>query len=279
MTAGTPLVSVVIPTYNRVALLAEAVRSVLAQTFTDFELIVVDDGSTDHTKAMVDGLADPRVRVISLPHSGLPGRARNAGITQARGRYVAFLDSDDLWDSTKLADQLAVLSNQPECRWCHTGGRCIDEVGAPHARWPMPRFALQGSIAELMLRRRAGVNSSSVLVERALLREVGAFDETFVFGEDYDLWVRLALRSPVACIRDPRVQRRIHSSQFIGSGWEQPVLRTLGKVARTAPSWRLRWLCATQAARVFGTYAWRQARTVLRRSLRRQTTPVPVERG
>lgn len=259
-----PLVSVVIPTYNRVAYLAEAVQSVIGQTYTDYELIIVDDGSTDDTAKMVKGIGDPRVHFLALPHSGLAARTRNAGIQRARGRYVAFLDSDDLWDATKLADQFAGLSGRPECRWSHTGGRCIDHAGAPHARWPMPRLASQGWIGELMLRRRVAVNTSSVLVERALLLEVGAFDETFVWGEDYDLWVRLALRSPVAAVADPRVQRRIHGNQLIGGGWERPVIRTLGKMARSAPSWRLRWLCMGEAVKVGALYGARRARTAVR---------------
>jgi glycosyltransferase involved in cell wall biosynthesis len=274
-----PLVSVVIPTYNRAALLAQAIDSVLAQTFADYEVIVVDDGSTDRTAAVVEAVADRRVSLISLPHSGLPARVRNAGIKRARGRYIAFLDSDDLWDPSKLDEQLAALAARPDCRWCHTGGRCIDEAGAPHPRWPMPRLASEGWIAEPLLRRRAGVNSSSVLVDGALLRDVGGFDETFVWGEDYDLWVRLALRSPIACVRDPRVQRRIHAIQFVGSGWEQPVLRTLGKTARSAPTWRLRALSAREALKVGAWYASRRARALLRGRSGRQTDALPAGRG
>jgi len=274
-----PLVSVVIPTYNRAALLAQAIDSVLAQTFADYEVIVVDDGSTDRTAAVVEAVADRRVSLISLPHSGLPARVRNAGIKRARGRYIAFLDSDDLWDPSKLDEQLAALAARPDCRWCHTGGRCIDEAGAPHPRWPMPRLASEGWIAEPLLRRRAGVNSSSVLVDGALLRDVGGFDETFVWGEDYDLWVRLALRSPIACVRDPRVQRRIHAIQFVGSGWEQPVLRTLAKTARSAPTWRLRALSAREALKVGALYASGRGRALLRRRFGRQTGALPAGRG
>lgn len=275
----TPLVSVVIPTFNRAALLAEAVASVLAQTFADYELIVVDDGSTDRTATMIKAVADPRVSLISLPHSGLPARVRNAGIARARARYVAFLDSDDLWDASKLDDQFAALTGRPECRWCHTGGRCIDEIGAPHARWPAPRLAAEGWIVEPLLRRRVGVNCSSVLVDSALLREAGGFDETFVWGEDYDLWVRLALRSPVACVPEPRVQRRIHASQFIGSGWEQPVMRTLRKTARSAAPWRLRLLSGTELIKVAALYASHRTRAVVRGWVRGQTAPIPVGRG
>jgi hypothetical protein len=140
----------------------------------------------------------------------------------------------------------------------------------------MPRLASEGWIAEPLLRRRAGVNSSSVLVDGALLREVGGFDETFVWGEDYDLWVRLALRSPIACVRDPRVQRRIHAVQFVGSGWERPVLRTLGKTVRSAPTWRLRALCASEALNVGALYVSAQVRGLLGRLKRLGTRSLPA---
>ena len=273
-----PLVSVVIPTYNRAAFLAEAVHSVLAQTFADFELIVVDDGSIDRTRAWVEGIADPRIKLIPLPHSGSPARTRNAGVRRGSGRYVAFLDSDDMWDSSKLADQLEALSERPNCLWCHTGGRCIDENGAPDPRWPEARMASEGWILEGLFQRQVGINTSSVLVDRALLLDVGGFDETFVRGEDYDLWVRLALRSPIACVRDARVGRRIHTtSQFVGTGRER--LRTLTRMARSAPSWRLRLLAARESVKGGALYVVWRARGLLRRILRRHTGPLPVARG
>lgn len=285
MTAGTPLVSVIIPTYNRVAFLAEAVRSVLAQTCTDHELIVVDDGSTDGTGAMLQAIGDPRVQLISLPHSGSPGRARNAGIGRARGRYVAFLDSDDLWDPSKLEDQLAALSGQPDCRWCNTGLRIVDETGAPHPRWRTHPAPPEGWIFEPLVRRQVGMSISTVLVERAFLLDVGGFDETFVWGEDYDLRVRLALRSPIACVRAPRVQHRIHADQFtrrsrplMGQAPQLLVLRTLVKTARSAPSWRVRSLALRESVKLGALYLSRRAGRLLLRILRRHG-PLPAARG
>ena len=259
---GTPLVSVIIPTYNRAAFLAEAVETVLAQTFTDYELLIVDDGSTDRTAAVVGGIADPRVNLISLPHSGSPARARNAGIARARGHWVAFLDSDDLWDSSKLDDQLAALTARPDCRWCLTAGRPVDETGAPILAGSKIRLPPEGWILEPLLRRRVGVNTSSMLVDRALLLEVGGFDETFLVHEDYDLKVRLALRSPVARVAEPRVRKRLHAGQFVG-GRGRPVLQTLSKIARSAPSWRLRSLAAREWFKVGALYLFRTARAAL----------------
>jgi len=282
---GTPLVSVVLPTYNRAPLLAEAVESVLTQTFADHELLVVDDGSTDHTPSMMAGLADHRVRLVSLPHSGVPARVRNIGVSRARGRWVAFLDSDDLWDATKLDDQLATLASRPECRWSHTGQRCVDEAGAPHAQWSMQWPAADGWIAEALIRRRDGVASSSVLADRAFLLEAGGFDETFVWGEDYDLWVRLALRSPIASVRGSRVRHRVHANQFTRGrrprvhAPQLVILRTLGKTARSAASWQVRALCLREAARLGARYLFLQARGALRRLGWRRTEPRPAVSG
>jgi glycosyltransferase involved in cell wall biosynthesis len=275
--AIAPLISVIIPTYNRAGLLVEAIGSVLIQTLADYELIVVDDGSTDETAGAVAGIGDPRIRLVAQAHHGLPARARNEGIERARGRYLAFLDSDNLWDATKLADQMAALGERPGWRWCHTGLRCIDMDGHPHPWQPTPRFAPEGWIAELLLRRREGVNSSSVVVERSFVLEVGGFDETFVWGEDYDLWVRLALRSPVACVREPRVRHRIHPEQFTRVPrrrmWQAPqvaILRTLARTARAAPSWRLRALCVSEALQLSARYAAMRVRGALGRLRRWQ---------
>src|SRR5687767_7703512 len=110
-----PLVSILIPTYNRLDYLREAVGSVLRQTYENWELIIVDDGSTDDTRAWVLSLAEPRIRLITIPHSGNLGLVRNRGIAEARGELIAFLDSDDAFEPHKLAAQTAALATHPEC--------------------------------------------------------------------------------------------------------------------------------------------------------------------
>jgi len=112
MNTVQPLVSVVIPAFNAVRFLTGSIPSVLAQTWTDFELIVVDDGSTDATAACVQAFDDPRIRLVSQTNRGLAG-ARNGGIREARGTYIAFLDADDLWHPEKLARHVAHLQSQP----------------------------------------------------------------------------------------------------------------------------------------------------------------------
>ena len=126
---GAPTVSVLIPTYDRLPLLKQAVASVQTQTFQDWELIVVDDGSTDGTAAWLRALNDPRVVVVSLEHSGDIAALRNRGIQEATGTYVAFLDSDDLWMPDKLRLQLETLEGKTDARWGYTAMRRMDREG------------------------------------------------------------------------------------------------------------------------------------------------------
>src|SRR5262245_28691418 len=135
-----PRVSVVVPTFDAEACLREAVRSVFGQTWPDWELIVVDDGSTDGTGAYLAALNHPRVRVISLPHCGNPARVRNAGLAAATGTLVAFLDADDRWLPRKLEMQVSDLVGHPPARWSYTDMSRIDAAGRaeplpPTVRW------------------------------------------------------------------------------------------------------------------------------------------------
>ena len=123
-----PLVSVVVPTYNAPALLRATLDSVFAQTFTDFEVVVIDDGSTDETPAMLSTIGDPRLRVVRQPNAGI-GHARNRGIDESRGTYVALLDHDDLWHPEKLATQVAFLREHPDCAGCCTMWERTDQPG------------------------------------------------------------------------------------------------------------------------------------------------------
>jgi teichuronic acid biosynthesis glycosyltransferase TuaG len=115
-----PAVSIILPTFNRTNYLRAAIDSVFAQTFADWEMIIVDDGSDDETKQFLRGTTDPRVRTIWLPHSGNPSLVRNTGIRSAGGRYLAFLDSDDIWIATKLEMQIAAMRERPDRRWSCT---------------------------------------------------------------------------------------------------------------------------------------------------------------
>lgn len=210
-----PSVSVVIPTYNRWPMVREAVDSVLAQTFGDFELIVVDDGSADGTAQKFAGYG-PRLKVLRQPGRGVAA-ARNLGVRSSLGKYVAFLDSDDLWQRRKLEAQVAFMTARPEVRICQTeeiwirGGRRIN----PKTRHRKPSGDIFRPSLELCL-----VSPSAVMMTRELFEQVGGFDEAFTVCEDYDLWLRIGLVTPVPLVAEPLVIKRGgHADQLSRSTW------------------------------------------------------------
>jgi glycosyltransferase involved in cell wall biosynthesis len=211
-----PLVSVILPTFNRLEFLHSAVDSVFSQTFTDWELIIADDGSEQQTQEYLRGLqSPPRVQLIQLRHSGNPGAVRNAALRAAAGQYVAFLDSDDVWMPTKLERQLAALRARPNCRWGYTGYIRVDESGRTRA-YPGTKqwVAYRGAIFEELLAFEAEVSTPAVLVERQLVEELGGFDEEQWVYEDYDLWLRIALHNEIDLIDEPLIALRSHDQHY-----------------------------------------------------------------
>lgn len=209
MGSSRPLVSVVIPTYNRARLVQEAVASVLAQSYRPLELIVVDDGSTDTTGAALAGR--PEVRVLSQPHTGMPGQVRNAGVRLARGEYLAFLDSDDLWQPPKLERQVAAATAAGDVIW-HTrerwvrSGRVVSQRSQRHRR--------SGDLFAESL-RKCVIGPSTVLLHRAAFARAGGFREDLEIAEDYELWLRLTARYPAGYLDQELVIKRAgHTDQL-----------------------------------------------------------------
>lgn len=202
MSARHPLVSVVIPAYNAARYLTGSIPSVLAQSWTDFELIVVNDGSTDATEACVASYDDPRIRLVSQANRGLAG-ARNGGIRSARGEFVAFLDADDLWHPEKLACHVAHLQSHPAVGVSYSASAFMDDQGRDMHLMQSPK--LTGVTArDVFLRNPVGNGSAPVIRRRALDAiafdaPTGAegerwyFDERFRQSEDIECWLRIAL--------------------------------------------------------------------------------------
>jgi len=205
-------VSVIVPTFNRLEYLRPAIESIFNQTYSDWELLIADDGSAEATRDYLRKLCFlPKVRVIWLSHTGIPAAVRNAALREASGKYVTFLDSDDLWESRKLEAQLAVMQTHSLCQWSYTAFTNVDEFGVVvpsdiHRQW----VPCDGEIFEPMLRGEVSLRTPCVLATRQLLLEAGGFDESILSGEDYDLWYRLALRSDIAVINEPLVKIRYH---------------------------------------------------------------------
>jgi glycosyltransferase involved in cell wall biosynthesis len=211
----SPPVSVVIPTRDRRAFVLEAVASVLAQRGCDCEVIVVDDGSEDGTAAALEGLGS-RVRCIRQPAAGVSA-ARNHGARLARGEWLAFLDSDDLWKPGKLAAQLAFHQREPTVPVSHTEETWVrDGVRVNPCRH---HSKPEGDIFLPSL-RRCLVSPSAVMIRRVLFEQAGGFDESLPVCEDYDLWLRLSLRVPIGLIHEPLVVKRGgHADQLSRRHW------------------------------------------------------------
>lgn len=215
-----PTVSIIVPVYQRLEFLRAALASVFAQTFSDWELIIADDGSGEPVRAYLRGLErDARITVAWLNHSGRPSTVRNAALREAKAKYVAFLDSDDLWLPQKLERQLAVMQTG-SWRWSYTAFVRVNASGGVLANEEDRRWtAYDGDVFEQVVTTQASIRTPAVVVERELLMRVGGFDETLATAEDYDLWMRLALQSAVAVIDEPLVRVRLHSeNQRSGPG-------------------------------------------------------------
>jgi glycosyltransferase involved in cell wall biosynthesis len=207
-----PLVSVIMPTFNRMNYLPAAIDSVFQQRFLDWELIIADDGSDRETRDYLRSLQGrPNVKVLWLPHTGNPAAVRNAALREATGEYVAFLDSDDVWLPQKLQVQIESLRAHSVREWSYTGFALTDGCG--NRRSPA-RAARLGSIDEGILdqivKEQAIVVTPSVLVRRELIERVGGFNSELLVGEDYELWVRLASVGKVDFVDQPLVLVRRH---------------------------------------------------------------------
>jgi glycosyltransferase involved in cell wall biosynthesis len=188
-----PLVSVVVPTYNHAHFLKAALESVRAQTYSNWEAIVVNNDSTDDTVEVVGRFADPRIRLLNFRNDGVIAASRNEGIRQARGKFVAFLDSDDTWQSDKLARCVEILDTGFDLV-------CHGEVWTRENTPPRPMLYGPASRARYpqLLYRGNCISTSATVVRRALLDQLHGFaeDPAFVTAEDYDLWLRIALATP-----------------------------------------------------------------------------------
>ncbi|WP_210725951.1 glycosyltransferase family 2 protein [Modicisalibacter radicis] len=227
---NTPVFSVVMPVYNVETYVAEAIDTVLAQTFTDFELIIVDDGGLDGSMAICRSYTDPRIRIVTQENRGLAG-ARNTGIAAARGEFVALLDSDDRWHPTKLALHYIHLMASSRVDVSYSGSRLIDERGEAMGVTQSPRLA-DVAPRHILLRNPVGNGSAAVIRRRALDRvacvhpqeddRICWFDESFRQSEDIELWLRMS--AEFGCVFEG-IEGLLTEYRIVGGGLSANMVR------------------------------------------------------
>lgn len=207
---SVPLVSVIIPAYNASATIVATLESVLKQSFEGFEIIVVDDGSTDDTADVVKSLQDHRIRYI-YQENAERAAARNRGIVEARGQYLAFLDADDLWMDQKLEKQLFVFKDNPSVSLVYSDLIYFDALtGEDIIQYGQKLFKLyRGSVLPQLL-KVCFIQSPTPLIKRTVLEKMEWFDPSLPPTEDWDLWLRIAARSFIDYVPEPLARYRFH---------------------------------------------------------------------
>jgi len=217
-----PRVSVIIPTYNRARVVSKAIDSVLAQTYRDFEVIVVDDASTDDTAQVLARYGD-RIRVIRRQTNGGPGAARNDGIKASEGEFIAFLDSDDLYLPCRLRISVEALDAAPDYGGAYANMLKVAPDGALLTSW----------LSEVA---QEALNTNTATIRRHCFDEVGLFDESLHRFEDVHMWLRLTHRYPFLCIPETVAvwRTRQTTAESVAAAWEYP-RRALAKILEDIP--------------------------------------------
>lgn len=209
MSAIHPLVSVIIPTYNHGEFIEEAIGSVLAQTYRNLEVLVIDDGSTDQTFETLKRFQG-RLRYVFQENQGVSS-ARNRGIRMAWGDFIAFLDSDDAWLPEKLELQMEILMQNPSVGLVGCGVLFVDSSGGVEKEWIPKDYAGQEEFLEELRVRNVFFNPSCAVLRRDCFDRVGLFKERLRFGEDWDMWLRVAKTDQTDFVRKPLVKFRRHA--------------------------------------------------------------------
>lgn len=208
-----PKVSVIIPTHNRAKILPLTVKSVLHQTFQDFEIIIVDDASQDNTKEVVRGFGDNRIKYFRRDMSGGDAVARNLGIVNSEGEYLAFLDDDDEWFPKKLQRQVTLIeSSQPVVGGVYTGRVNIDGTNGKILSTTLGDK--RGNLFTEFLGNGLNITTSSVMVRKECFQQVGLFDENIPYNSDFDMWVRISKNFQFECIEEPLTKYYIHAKKL-----------------------------------------------------------------
>ena len=200
-----PLVSVVIPAFNAEKYIATCIDSVLAQSYSNFEIVVVDDGSTDNTIDLISEYKNPRIKTYSQVNSG-SASARNHGVQKASGEWIAFIDSDDIWTTDKLQKQLEQCA---DCAWSHTDSYFLGGIYEEHTKASDLSEKHSGEIFSRLLVENF-IGTSCVMIKKAIFQEIGGFSSSYRALQDWDLWIRVAAKYQICYIAEPLVYYRVH---------------------------------------------------------------------
>lgn len=215
---NSPLVSIVMPAYNVEKYIGDAIESVLNQTYQNWELLVVDDCSSDNTKNIIEKFqtVDSRIKPIFLSkNGGKPSIAKNVALQKAKGKYIAFLDSDDIWLEEKLEKQVLFMEKNSNYALTYTGGYWIDDIGGEIKKF-LPQYGA-GYMLENMLSRYE-INNQSVIVKKEVLdKTLTKFNEKITIGEDYNLFMHIVAKYEIASIGEYLIKYRIRSDAITKS--------------------------------------------------------------
>ncbi|MCA1990876.1 MAG: glycosyltransferase, partial [Coleofasciculus sp. S288] len=229
-----PTISVITPAYNADRTILDTIKSAQNQTFSDFELIIIDDGSKDRTLELVQSIKDERLKVFSYENGGVCV-ARNRGLSHATGEFIAFLDADDLWTPDKLELQLAALQQRPDAGVAYSWTYFMYEQEGSVA--PSPPIFFEGNVYPKLLVENFLAHGSNPLIRRKAIDSVGEFDSTFPHCADWDFYRRLAAHWPFVLVRKHQIYYRQSSSSMTSKieGIEKQMLMMFEKAYQTAP--------------------------------------------
>ena len=257
-----PKISVIIPAYNAMCYLPDTLDNLLKQTYNDFEVIIVNDGSSDSIEQWFSQFKDQRIKLISQENQGA-GIARNTGIINARSEYIAFLDADDIWEPTKLEKQVRILEDNPEVGLVYTWVEYVNEIGQSTGR--VLKHTAEGNVWEKLIESNPIECGSVAMVRRSCFDDVGIFDVNVgSFVEDWELWLRIASRFPFKVVKEVLVYYRQHSNSA-SKNWqamEKGYNIVIEKAFDSAPN-KLKYLQNKSYAYAYFCLAWKplQART------------------
>ncbi|MBL7703090.1 MAG: glycosyltransferase family 2 protein [Ferruginibacter sp.] len=218
---GPPIVSIIMPTYNRAHLIAETIESIRSQTFTQWELLIMDDGSDDNTEEIIEHIKDDRIQFYTGERTGHVSKLKNTAIKKARGELIAFIDSDDLWHPTKLEKQLAAMEQYPEAGFCLTGGYTFINKDEPVSYLYKQMDGLRyGNFLHDMFKSELSGYTQALLFRKHCVDISGYFDEKKLFS-DPDFILSLALNFKGVIIYETLFFHRLHQGSDSDKHWEK----------------------------------------------------------